>query len=60
MTTMCVVLLILQDYHLSSAFGSSLYFALCPLPGTNALYTTAYGLLLPILAVITIIIYIIR
>lgn len=49
-----------QDYHLSGVFGSSLYLPLCPLPGTNALYTTAYGLLLPILAIITIVVYIIR
>ncbi len=49
-----------QDFHLSRVFGSGLYLPLCPLPATNALFVTSYGLVLPVLAIITIFVYIIR
>ena len=50
----------MQDFHLSRLFGSGLYLPLCPLPATNALFMTSYGLVLPVLAIITIFVYIIR
>ncbi len=48
------------DFHLSRVFGFSFYLPLCPYPGYSALGTAAYGLVLSLLAIATLVIYIIR
>ena len=48
------------DFHLSRVFGFSFYLPLCPYPGYSALGTAAYGLILSLLAIATLVIYIIR
>ena len=53
-------LLCLQDLHLASAFGFSLYVPLCPYPGFDTLRLAAFGYILPGTAIVTIILYVIR
>ena len=49
---------LLQDFHLSRFLGSSVYLPLCPFTQLPVLWTAAFGLLFPVLAVLTITVYI--
>lgn len=55
-----VAVFVIQEIHLANVFGFSLYIPLCPYPGYTTLQLTAFGYILPLVAVVTIILYVIR
>lgn len=61
MTRCHKMLLLLQEFYLASFFGFSLYIPyLCPYPGHEALHTAAFGFVLPVVMIATIVVYVIR
>ena len=53
------ILLCLQDFHLSRVLGFSVYLPICPFTTLPALWTAVFGLLPCVLAILTVIVYII-